>query len=218
MDAVKKDALGHLRKIDEYEFERFVADLWEKFGWQTEVTAGSQDWGIDIIAKRRYPVPQKHVIQAKRWSEDNKVGGPDIREYSSLRHQEESADAVIVVTTSSFTQQAEEAAENLRVKLVDGVELSAIISESEADELVRGYADESSLAGLDCDQCDDVFPTKTALEEHIEEHHVECRYCSEVFPGEDEIREHLNKEHDRSELSRIDWRRVDQLNRSAENE
>lgn len=219
MDAGVEDVLHNLREVDEYEFEELVADLWSQFGWSTEVTTSSQDRGIDIIATKSNPVPQKHVIQVKRWAEDNNVGGPDIRKYSSLRHQEEDVDAVIVVTTSSYTKQAEEAARNLDVKLVDGFDLYDLLSEGETRNILEQYHCESSREPIECRHCQETFSTDTALEEHLNsEHAVECRYCSRAFPNEETIRKHLYEAHDREELGRIGRRRVDQFLKSSKGE
>jgi len=138
MDIGQDPLLSHLLKIDEYEFEKFIADVWERYNWETEVTRGSNDRGVDVIAEKRSPVYQKHLIQVKRWGSDNKIGGREIREYSSLR-QKNSVDAVVVVTTSSFTQQGIEEAEDLNVKLVDGSNLYDIISKIDAKVLINEY-------------------------------------------------------------------------------
>lgn len=125
--------------MDEYEFEQLVADVWERRGWKTRVTRGSNDRGIDIIASKSTPFEQKHLIQAKRYGKDNKIGSPDIQQYSSLRHQEDGVDAVAVVTTSSFTKQARETARDLNVKLVDGRSLYQILQEVRGEDILDEY-------------------------------------------------------------------------------
>lgn len=112
--------------LDPYEFESFVADVWEAQGWDTEVMQASGDAGIDVIARRDTPVRETHVIQAKYYSEGNKVGGPEIQQYAALKQQVPEADAVIVVTTSSFTRAAKQRAEELNVKLINGPELKRL--------------------------------------------------------------------------------------------
>jgi len=80
-------------------------------------------------------------VQVKCWGSDNKVGGPEIQQYSSLRHRQNNVDAVVVLTTSSFSRQAIEEAQDLNVKLVDGTDLYNLIRESGAEDLVRKYTD-----------------------------------------------------------------------------
>ena len=110
--------------LDPEEFEYYVADIWEKKGWNVEVTQASNDKGIDIIATKSDPFQQKQLIQAKQYSADNPVSSTDIQQYASLYQQEKNVDSVIIVTTSYFTSAAEERAEDLNVKLIDGEALA----------------------------------------------------------------------------------------------
>jgi hypothetical protein len=128
MDLSQEELLSRLRDIDEYEFEELVADIWEQNGWETTVTTGSNDGGIDVIAQKSIPYPQKHLLQAKRYAAGNKIGRPDIQQYYSLKNKPD-VDAVAVVTTSSFSSQAEQAAKELNLKLIDSQKLCQIISE-----------------------------------------------------------------------------------------
>lgn len=135
----REEILHLLAAMDEYQFEHLIADLWEGQGWNTRVTSSSNDRGIDVIAERGSPFYQKQLIQAKCFSRNNTVGSPDIQQYSSLRHQEENVDAVVVVTTSSFSRQAKEIANDLNVKLVDGHTLYEMVSEYGGENLLEQY-------------------------------------------------------------------------------
>ncbi|QIB74285.1 restriction endonuclease [Halogeometricum borinquense] len=108
-----------IQGMDNEEFEHFVADLYERMGWDCTVTDYAQDQGIDIIATKSVPYSQKKLIQAKRYSDSNPVSGPDVQQYASLKQQEQDVDSVIIVTTGRFTQSAIDLAENLNVKLVN---------------------------------------------------------------------------------------------------
>lgn len=110
-----------MNELDPYEFEQFVANLWEKKGYDTEVTSGSRDRGIDFEAQK---LGRKEVVQVKHYSPDNKVGSQEIREYATLYQQVPDANTVVLVTSSSFTQQAEELADDLKVEIFDGQRLS----------------------------------------------------------------------------------------------
>lgn len=127
MATQSKSRLDELRSLDPFEFEHFIANLWSDQGWQTQVLQASNDYGIDIVATKSDPAPQKVLIQAKRYAEGNRVGAPDVQQYRSLLEQEPDADSVIIVTTSGFTSQAQEIAERVNVKLVDGQALLDII-------------------------------------------------------------------------------------------
>lgn len=123
----------YLQQMDEYEFERLVAGLWEEQGWQTQVTQKSDDKGKDVIAIKHDPVPHKQVIQVKRYQADNKVGRPAVQQYSSHLHEED-VDSVVIVTTSRFTSEAKRAARKYDVKLVDGEAICDLTEDVIEDE------------------------------------------------------------------------------------
>ena len=154
-----------LRELDPYEFEQFIAEVWTHRGWNTKVSQQSGDQGIDVIATREGPFLEKQLIQVKRYAPDNSVGSREIQQYSSLRHQEPDADSVVVVTTSRFTSQAEQLAEQLNVKLVDGVALSGIISQLGIEELVSKYVGEQEITE---GYSDDGYQTEVEVEEKSE--------------------------------------------------
>jgi hypothetical protein len=134
-----EQVLSHLQRLDDYEFEHFVADLWERQGWTTSVSQASVDAGVDVTATKESPYPQKQLIQAKRYSAGNTVGGPAIQQYNSLRQQQENVDSVAVVTTSSFTSHARNRAQELNVKLIDGEGLVAMLEQHHAYDLLEKY-------------------------------------------------------------------------------
>lgn len=151
MDLSKALVIEHLRQIDGHRFEYFIADLWEKQGWETTVSQASNDGGIDVTAKKGDPVPQKHLIQAKRYGSNTTVGVREVREYSSL-YNRENVDAVIIVTTGSFTSQAEKEADQLNIKLVDNFYLYSIIDKADAEDLVLEYTELSAKKSSEADQ------------------------------------------------------------------
>jgi hypothetical protein len=119
---VKYTSIDDFLSLSAYEFEEAVAMVWKNHGWKTEVTTGSNDYGIDIIA-RKGRGPKFTAIQAKRFDPDTKIGGPQVRRYATLYQQNININNVIIVTTSSFTAQAKELGSSLEVSLVDGKEL-----------------------------------------------------------------------------------------------
>ena len=135
-----------LQQMDPYEFEYFVGDLWERMGWETEVSTESADQGVDVTARKSLPYDQVTLIQAKRYGPNTTVGSPDIQQYASLKNQYDGVDKVVVVTTNEFTQQARELAQRLNVKLINGDDLIALIDEHEAGDLVVEYLDFLALA------------------------------------------------------------------------
>lgn len=130
-----------LQRMDAYDFEHFIGDLWEQMGWQTDVSTAAADKGVDVTAKKTSPYEQTLLIQAKRYGPNTTVGSPEVQQYASLRHQYRGVDKVLLVTTNEYTGQAKDLAENLNVKLIDGDELVQLVLEHDALDLVANYLD-----------------------------------------------------------------------------
>lgn len=154
MNNSRTELLNNLREMDEYEFEKLVADVWSERGWSTTVTTGSNDRGIDVIAEKHNPFSQKQLIQAKRYSSGNKVGSPEIQQYSSLRQQESDVDAIIVISTSSFSKQAQRTAEDLNVKTINGDEFAKLITNviGEKYSTITEASDKNRISCPNCNQ------------------------------------------------------------------
>lgn len=152
----RDDLKDALQQMDNYDFEHLIADLWVERGWDTEVSNKSADRGVDVKATREDDgFETTAVIQAKRFQAGNTVGSPLIQQYASLRRQED-ADLSVVVTTSSFSNQAESLADDLNVKLVDGDDLVSFIEDQQAEGILERYGlfnkdanepDEASIKG-----------------------------------------------------------------------
>jgi restriction system protein len=95
------------------EFERYVAALFEHYGFAARVTKGSGDLGVDIIAKRgdlRYAVQTKrYASPVPRTAVSDAVAGMD--HYG--------CNAAMVVTNSWFSDGAKELAWSTGCVLVD---------------------------------------------------------------------------------------------------
>ena len=128
-----------LQQMDPYDFEHFVADLWHRMGWQTEVSTAAMDKGVDVTARKQHPYEQTTLIQAKRYGPNTTVGSPDIQQYASLGQQYDGVDKVVVVTTNEFTGQARDLADRLNVKLINGDDLVSLVIEHDALDLVDDY-------------------------------------------------------------------------------
>lgn len=135
----EKEFLHRVRSMDPYLFEQFVADIWEERGYNTIVRSGSGDRGIDVIATLE---GEKQLIQVKRYSQSNKVGSQTVRNYATLYQQVEDASAVVVVTTSSFTDEARKLAKDLDVETIDGHDFFRIAN-SHAPSIAVEYLHQS---------------------------------------------------------------------------
>lgn len=105
-----------LRTLDWRTFEKLLAELLGRLGFEIELQRGTKDGGIDIFALRRDGAlgPHKYIIQAKRWS--RRVGVSPVRELLFLQDQFRVSKACLA-TTASFTRGAWQLAGEYRWKL-----------------------------------------------------------------------------------------------------
>lgn len=132
MSKVKQE----LMEIDN--FEDFISRLYGKLGWSTTVTQKSRDHGIDVIATKG---DKKHLIQVKQWEQN--VPAPKVREYLGLLSQEENVDYVEIITTSDFTKNGYEIAEDVDIKLISGDDLEALMAQTDIKPFSRQQREES---------------------------------------------------------------------------
>ena len=98
----EEDIANGFLRFDPYSFEKLVAHLFAKKGYSAEVTRGSGDMGVDVMARNS---TEAITIQVKKWNAN--VGGPDVHKtLGSMVSQK--ATRAIVITTSDFTNQAYE--------------------------------------------------------------------------------------------------------------
>ena len=110
--------------LEGHEFEYYCADLLMKRGFQeVEVTRGSGDYGIDILAERDGVT---YAIQCKCYSVP--VGVKAVQEaYAGRDYYDCMVGAVL--TNQYFTQPAVEAAKKLKILLWDRGYLGSMIEE-----------------------------------------------------------------------------------------
>ncbi len=106
-----------------YDFEKFVAALYERRGFKTELTAKSGDRGKDIVM---YKGRRKYAVEVKLYKPAHKVDRERIQKLHSAMIDCE-ADEGIFVTTSDYTEPAYEYAEKHNIRTVNGEELSSMI-------------------------------------------------------------------------------------------
>lgn len=103
-------------------FEEYLAQLFHDLGYKTTKTTASGDFGADVLL---HDGDRKIVVQAKQYT--SSVGFEAVKEaYFALGYY--AADEAWVVTTSSFTHQAINAAGKTGVKLISGSELDVLIA------------------------------------------------------------------------------------------
>lgn len=99
------------------EFEHFCADTLRRTGWSVQVTKGSGEQGVDVLASKDGVIV---VLQCKRWRRP--VGNKAVQEaHAGMVHY--SANAAAVIATSSFTRSAHELAQSTGVHLLHYTDL-----------------------------------------------------------------------------------------------
>lgn len=110
--------------MDGWEFEEYCASILRKNGFShVEVTRGSGDFGIDVIAEK---AGVRYGIQCKKYS--GTVGWHAVEEAKAGAEYWECQRAV-VLTNSNFSRQALEGAAKIGVELWDGQKLSSILND-----------------------------------------------------------------------------------------
>jgi restriction endonuclease Mrr len=114
------------------QFEEVLGQLYQKKGYDVQVTQQSGDRGIDAIARKGQ---RTIAIQAKRYDPNGagNVSGPEVRNAIGSTVQE-GADVCVVATSSGFTQDARRAAmetEGVEVQLLSGRDVIQKLSESQ---------------------------------------------------------------------------------------
>lgn len=124
----EKSSSGQIREVQSMsgtEFELLTEKLLIAMGFQTETTKKSGDGGIDIIAFNKQPLLSgKYIIQCKRYS--GSVGEPVIRDLYGVVNSER-ANKGVLITSGSFTKQAQAFAADKQLELIDGKKLDALL-------------------------------------------------------------------------------------------
>jgi len=118
--------LGYMRNMDPFEFEGYVAEVFQRQGYQAKAVQGRGDNGIDIWMTHS---GRRFVVQVKRYQEKNSVGEPEVRNFFGSYAAEHDIFGYFV-TTSHYTKQARVWAEKHkhRLRLIDGNELVHMVA------------------------------------------------------------------------------------------
>jgi len=129
-------SLDRLRSMSPYQFEEFVAKLWNTRGWDARTTTDSDDGGVDVIAEHDLVTGEdrrtREMIQVKQKGEGYTVGVKVIRNLNGSELVKPK-DNLVVVTTGTYTSRAKESAEKNDVELIDKDRLMKMVRENESD-------------------------------------------------------------------------------------
>lgn len=100
-----------------YDFEEFIASLFNSLGYKTSVTSRTGDYGVDVIAENDL---ERVAIQCKKYQGGNSVGNQTVQMLlGAMQLKRLKANRGIIITTSQFTKQAYIQAEETDVELWD---------------------------------------------------------------------------------------------------
>jgi HJR/Mrr/RecB family endonuclease len=111
--------------MDPFDFERLIAELFSNNGFEVAITKRTRDGGKDIVAIQRVMnVQTKYLIECKRNAQHRKVSLSVVQRLYGVKLAEK-ANVGIVVTTSTFTKDAEKFARShpWDLSLKDGTEV-----------------------------------------------------------------------------------------------
>lgn len=122
----KRSRLDYFLALTPSEFEHAVADLLTPLGFtDIQVVGGANDLGVDVLGRDRDG--HRVAIQCKRYQPDNDISSSAVQTFigGMVVHE---AKRGIIITTSSFSGLARELAARQDIRLIDGVELSGLLS------------------------------------------------------------------------------------------
>lgn len=105
-----------LRLMDRRRFEHLIAELFNGFGYEVELTQRTRDGGKDIIAVRREELDLRFLIECKRPDPGNPVGVKTVRELYGVK-VDDGATKAILATTTYFSPDARAFSERNRWEL-----------------------------------------------------------------------------------------------------
>ncbi len=103
-----------LDTLNPFEFERMIAERFEKRGYSARLTRKSSDGGIDVWLSQG---EKRIAVQCKRYGQKNPVSRPDIQKFIGAMITE-GADEGIFITSSYFTDGAKKAAQSSLKRMI----------------------------------------------------------------------------------------------------
>lgn len=118
-----RDLIRWLRGMSPNEFEEYIADLFNRLGYQAKAIGQSHDGGIDVVAEKN---SIRHYIQCKKFI-TSEVGVGAVRDFYGAIADHLTSGKGSFITTNKFTFEAEKFAEDKPIELVDSFKLVEMI-------------------------------------------------------------------------------------------
>ena len=114
-----RDILYWLRGMKPSEFEHYIADLFSRLGYKTQVVGRPYDGGIDVIAEKD---GVRNYIQCKKFI-TQRVTVSAVRDFYGALADRLANGQGYLITTNKFTLEARKFAEDKPIELIDGFSL-----------------------------------------------------------------------------------------------
>ena len=126
-----QELLEKIRTLDAYSFKKYIAEIFQSFGYQTKVTPYNRDNGIDIIMRKNnlqsYVQCKKHNIST--------VEASAVKDFYEPIASRLNGGFAFIITVNSFSEDAKQFAKNPKhtsnIMLIDGQRLLRLIQSAE---------------------------------------------------------------------------------------
>ena len=126
-----QELLYWLRGMKPWEFEEYIAELFNKLGFKARKVGGGYDRGVDVVAEKD---GREHYIQCKKYFPKHQVVPADVREFYGAIADHLANGKAYFITTSTFTLEAEKFVEGKPMELWDGYRLTEYIHLAEKNK------------------------------------------------------------------------------------
>jgi restriction system protein len=125
IEVIRRDHAS-LRTIDRHQFEQLIAEIFNGFGYEVELTQRTRDGGKDIVAVRRREIECRLLIECKRPDPGNAINVSIVRALLGVK-VDDGATKAILATTTRLTRDAHDFVEKHRWEL-EAAEFDKIIA------------------------------------------------------------------------------------------
>lgn len=101
-----------IAELSPRQFEELIAEIFDRSGHEVHLTKRTRDGGYDIVAVRRaLDIPVRYIVECKRYAPKRKVSLDIVQRLLGVKIATQ-ANKAILVTTSSFTADAQRFADS----------------------------------------------------------------------------------------------------------
>ncbi|HYE11156.1 MAG TPA: restriction endonuclease, partial [Patescibacteria group bacterium] len=121
-------------------FEKYLLEHFKHLGYSGHLTPSTADYGADLVLQKD---GRRVVVQAKRWK--NSVGVDAIQQViGAIKHYD--ANKGMVVTNSTFTENAYELANSNGIELWDRKKLIEVMNKAKGKEIIDNIVKDNVIS------------------------------------------------------------------------